>query len=108
MESARDRQSIETTRVLLPEGLWATCLVFRCKQDHTESHTERMKRRIDSTKGKRIVATLATVEPVFDNLRHNKRLTRFTLLGRTEVDGQWKPYCLVHKLEKLGHHGHAN
>ena len=82
---------------------------FRGKRDGTESHTERMKRRIDSSEGKRMIAArFATVEPVFGNLRHNKRLTRFTLRGRTKVDGQWKLYCLVHNIEKLGHHGYAN
>ncbi len=42
------------------------------------------------------------------NQRHNKRLDRFTLRGRTKVDGQWKLYCMVHNIEKLGHHGYAN
>jgi transposase len=82
---------------------------FRGKRGDAESHTERMKRRIDSTEGKRMIAArFATVEPVFGNLRHNKRLARFTLRGRTKVDGQWKLYCLVHNIEKLGHHGYAN
>ena len=31
----------------------------------------------------------------------NKRLTRFTLRGRSKVDGQWKLYCMVHNIEKL-------
>jgi hypothetical protein len=39
------------------------------------------------------------------NLRHNKRLDRFTLRGRKKVDTQWKLYCLVHNIEKLAHHG---
>ena len=55
-----------------------------------------------------IAAHFATVGPVFGNLRHNKRLARFTLRGREKVDGQWKLYCLVHNIEKLGHHGYAN
>ena len=55
-----------------------------------------------------IGARFATVEPVFGNLRHNKRLNRFTLRGRTKVDGQWKLYCMVHNIEKLGHQGYAN
>lgn len=68
-----------------------------------------MKRRIDSGQGKRMIgARFAKVEPVFGNLRHNKRLNRFTLRGRTKVDGQWKLYCMVHNIEKLGHHGYAN
>ena len=47
------------------------------------------------------------MEPVFANLRHNKRLDRFTLRGRTKVDAQWKLYCLVHNIEKLANAGYA-
>jgi Transposase DDE domain len=47
----------------------------------------------------------ATVEPVFANLRHNKRLDQFTLRGRRKVDTQWKLYCLVHNIEKLMNYG---
>lgn len=67
-----------------------------------------MKQFIDSAQGKRMIAArFGTVEPVFGNLRHNKRLTRFTLRGRTKVDGQWKLMCLMHNIEKLAHHGYA-
>jgi hypothetical protein len=73
-----------------------------------ESHTERMKKRIDSPEGRSLYGRrFATVEPVFANLRHNKRLNRFTLRGRTKVDAQWKLFCLVHNIEKLAHHGYA-
>src|SRR5574343_1607683 len=80
---------------------------FRGKANATEeSHTDRMKRAIDSAEGKaRYGRRFATVEPVFGNLRHNKRLDRFTLRGRKKVDTQWKLYCLVHNIEKLAHHG---
>ena len=65
-----------------------------------------MKVKIDSPKGRAMMTRrFATVEPVFGNLRNNKRLDRFTLRGRTKVDGQWKLYCLVHNIEKLAHHG---
>lgn len=64
-------------------------VLFRGKRDGVESHTERMKRRIDSIESRRMIAArFATVEPVFGNLRHNKRLARFTLRGREKVDGQ--------------------
>ncbi|MEW5757526.1 MAG: IS1182 family transposase [Pseudomonadota bacterium] len=73
-----------------------------------ESHTERMKRRIDSDAGRRMITRrFAAVEPVFGNIRNNKRLDRFTLRGKNKVDGQWKLYCLVHNIEKLAHHGYA-
>jgi len=71
-------------------------------------HTERMKQRIDSAEGRSLYGRrFATVEPVFANLRHNKRLDRFTLRGQAKVDGQWKLFALVHNIEKLAHHGYA-
>jgi transposase len=82
---------------------------FRGKANATEeSHTDRMKKAIDSEEGKaRYGRRFATVEPVFGNIRHNKRLDRFTLRGRKKVDTQWKLYCLVHNIEKLAHHGYG-
>ena len=72
------------------------------------SHTERMRARIDSERGRRHYGQrFATVEPVFGNLRANKRLNRFTLRGRTKVDGQWKLFALVHNIEKLANHRKA-
>ena len=71
-------------------------------------HTEAMRQKIDSDAGKRMIARrFAAVEPVFGNLRHNKRLNRFTLRGQRKVDAQWKLYCLVHNIEKLAHHGYS-
>ncbi len=67
-----------------------------------------MKARLDSVAGRhQYGARFATVEPVFGNLRANKRLDRFTLRGRTKVDAQWKLYCLVHNIEKLANAGYA-
>ena len=73
-----------------------------------EKACERMRRKIDSARGRRMIARrFATVEPVFGNLRANKGLRRFTLRGRTKVDAQWKLYCLVHNIEKLAHAGYG-
>jgi len=73
-----------------------------------EKASERMKRKIDTDKGREMIARrFATVEPVFGNLRANKKLDRFTLRGRAKVDAQWKLYCLVHNIEKLAHNGYA-
>jgi len=48
-----------------------------------------MRARIDSDEGRQQYSRrLATVEPVFGNVRHNKRLDRFTLRGRSKVDGR--------------------
>jgi transposase len=81
---------------------------FTGKTHKPESHTDRMKRRIDSEEGRRRYGQrFATVEPVFANIRHNKRLNRFTLRGRHKVDTQWKLFCLVHNIEKLANNGYA-
>lgn len=81
---------------------------FQGKADGHVSYSDKMKRRIDSLEGRtQYGRRFATVEPVFGNLRHNKRLNRFTLRGRKKVDVQWKLYCLVHNIEKLAHHGYG-
>jgi transposase len=83
--------------------------IFPKKQASPLRFTEAMKRRIDSAAGRALYGRrIATVEPVFGNLRHNKRLDRFTLRGQRKIDVQWKLYCLVHNIEKLAHHGYAN
>jgi len=70
--------------------------------------TQQMKARIDTPEGRsRYAARFGTVEPVFANVCYNKGLARFTLRGRTKVDGPWKLFCLVHNIEKLAHHGYA-
>ncbi len=72
------------------------------------NHPALMRDRIDSPEGRAQYAQrFATVEPVFANLRANKRLDRCTLRGRAKVDTQWKLYCLVHNIEKLANNGYA-
>ncbi|MEO7362184.1 MAG: transposase [Gemmatimonadaceae bacterium] len=66
------------------------------------SHTEQMRERIDTDEGRaQYGRRFATVEPVFGNVRSNKRLDRFTLRGRGKVNAQWQLFCLVHNIEKL-------
>jgi hypothetical protein len=45
------------------------------------------------------------VEPVFANLRHNKRLTRFNLRCQAKVNALWHLYFPVHNIDKLAHSG---
>lgn len=67
--------------------------------------TARMRQKIDTPEARRIYARrLAIVEPVFANLRSNKRLDRFTYRGKEKVGVQWLLYCLVHNIEKVAHH----
>jgi transposase len=91
-----------------PERTKVRQVVFFSGRTHQagETCTARMKRRIDSLKGKLVYQRrLATVEPVFANLRAAKRLDRFTLRGKTKVNAQWLLYCLVHNFGKIQRYG---
>ncbi len=67
-----------------------------------------MVEKIETEEGRRIYPQrLAIVEPVFANIRSNKRLDRFTLRGKIKVNIQWLLYCLVHNIEKLLNYGMA-
>lgn len=57
---------------------------------------EQMKAKIDTPQGRHIYARrLAIVEPVFANIRIQKRLDHFTLRSKVKVDVQWKLFALV-------------
>jgi transposase len=76
-------------------------------QPSAHQATELMKRAIDSARGRSIYSQrIATVEPVFANLRHNKRLHRFTVRGKEKVGTQWRLYCMVHNIENLARNGY--
>jgi len=82
--------------------------IFAKNQPGSHQATELMKRAIDSPRGRQLYSQrIGTVEPVFGNLRHNKRLNRFTLRGKAKVNTQWQLYCLVHNIEKLAHQGYC-
>jgi hypothetical protein len=62
----------------------------------------RMRQAIDSARGRQLYSQrIGTVEPVFANLRHNKRMNRLNLRGQAKVRTQWSLYCMVHNIEKL-------
>jgi len=79
---------------------------FEAKARNPSNPSERMRSAIDSERGRRLYSQrIGTVEPVFGNLRHNKRLTRLNLRGRAKVNAQWHLYCMVHNIEKLANSG---
>jgi transposase len=82
--------------------------VARFQQANVDHPSQRMQRAIDSERGRRLYSRrIATVEPVFANLRHHKRLNRFTLRGKSKVATQWQLYCLVHNIEKIANKAHC-
>jgi hypothetical protein len=61
-----------------------------------------MRHAIDSPKDRQLYSQhIGTAELAFDNIRHNKRLNRFTRRSTAKVNAQWSLYCLVHNIEAL-------
>jgi hypothetical protein len=89
-----------------PETQRKHLAVFIAKVKATLS--QQMQAKIDTPKAREIYGQrLAIVEPVFGNLRSQKRLDRFTLRGKVKVSIQWMLYCMVHNMEKILHYGGA-
>ena len=87
------------------EGKFRRLLVLVAEDERSRLSQEMIK-KIDSDEGKKTyVKRLAIVEPVFANVRHQKKLDRFTLRGKTKVNIQWLLYCMVHNMEKIAHYG---
>ncbi|HEA66521.1 MAG TPA: hypothetical protein ENI07_06845 [Desulfobacterales bacterium] len=64
--------------------------------------TKAMIEKIDTAHGQKIYKRrFSIVEPVFGNIRSQKRLDRFTLRGKIKVNIQWLLYCMVHNIEKI-------
>lgn len=79
---------------------------FIVESARAPNYTDWMKHRVDSDQGRTIYShRMSVVEPVFGNLGSNKGLSRFSLRGKTKVQGQWQLYCLVHNIEKLKNYG---
>ncbi len=71
--------------------------------------SKQMVERIETDQGRKIYPQrLAIAEPVFANIRVNKRLDRFTLRGKVKVNIQWLLYCLIHNIEKIMNYGLAH
>jgi transposase len=67
-----------------------------------------MLEKVDSESGRKIYPQrMAIVEPVFANIRTQKRLDRFTLRSKIKVNIQWMLYCMVHNIEKITNYGTA-
>ncbi len=75
-------------------------------EQHAKTFTEKMKEKIDSIAGRFIYGRrMATVEPVFADIRSNLGLDRFSLRGKRKVNVQWVLYCTVHNLLKVHRYG---
>ncbi|GBD99197.1 hypothetical protein BMS3Abin07_01230 [bacterium BMS3Abin07] len=93
----RNPDTSETRRVYFFQGRQASA---------PETFTQKMKRRIDSIKGRLVYnRRMGTVEPVFGNICSTPGLDPFTLRGKRKVNTQWLLYCTVHNLLKVHRYG---
>ena len=70
------------------------------------NYSHEMALKIDTDRGREIYPhRMKVVEPVFANIRTQKRLDRFTLRGKVKVNIQWLLYYMVHNIEKIANFG---
>jgi len=95
------RKNVKARALLIPLG-------YIENKEKQLTLSQKMKEKIDSVEGKAIYSKrLGTVEPVFANIRSQKRLDRFTYRGKVKVNIQWMLYCMVHNIEKIMNYGLA-
>jgi hypothetical protein len=71
------------------------------------AHT--MEARMQTEEGRKLYGLrIGIVEPVFANIREQKRMDRFGLRGKVKVNIQWLLYCIVHNLEKVANNGYRS
>ena len=70
------------------------------------NYSQEMAAKMDTERGREIYPhRIKIAEPVFANIRTQKRLDRFTLRGKIKVNIQWLLYCMVHNIEKIANFG---
>jgi transposase/IS5 family transposase len=85
-------------------GKYKCLMVFM--EVERRNYSKEMVAKIDTERGRELYPhRIAIVEPVFANIRTNKRLDRFTLRGKIKVNIQWLLYCMVHNIEKIANFG---
>lgn len=78
------------------------CFIQGPAAEVSETFTEKMRRKIDSIKGRLIYnRRLGPSAPPFAHIRSIMGLDRFTLRGKRKVNTQWLLYCITHNLKKV-------
>ena len=66
----------------------------------------RMRRKLQTKRGRqRYALRMATVEPVFGQIKQGRGFRQFLLLGLEKVNGEWSLICTGHNLLKLFRNG---
>jgi hypothetical protein len=69
-----------------------------------------MIKKIESKEGRKIYPQrIAIVEPVFADIRVQKRMDKFNPRVKIKVNIQWLLYCMIHNIdiEKVANYGFA-
>ena len=70
------------------------------------SPRDRMRRKLQTKRGRqRYALRMATVEPVFGQIKQGRGFRQFLLRGLTKVNGEWSLICTGHNLLKLFRYG---
>ena len=94
--------------IVKKKGTRKNLLVPIGKVETPPSLSKQMAAKIDTKKGRKIYAQrLAIVEPIFANIRIQKRMDRFTLRGKEKINIQWLLSCMIHNIEKIMNYGVA-
>jgi transposase len=68
----------------------------------TATPRQRMEHKLATKRGRRVYKQRAqTIEPIFGQIKHNRRVDRFLLRGRAGVETEWALLCATHNLLKL-------
>jgi hypothetical protein len=97
-----------------PDRLIATAKSWKMRRETTHnsyldgdaapgaSHRQAMEHRLRSKEGAELYAMRQhTVEPVFGQIKHNRRYDRFMRRGRGSADAEWKLMATAHNIIKL-------
>jgi transposase len=77
-------------------------LLRRRRAGVAESLTTTMVAKLDTPRGKRLYRRrAATIEPVFAQIKHNRRIRTLSRRGLAAADSEWKLICATHNLLKL-------
>ena len=75
---------------------------------HHLSPRDRMRRKLQTKRGrKRYALRMATVEPVFGQIKQGRGFRQFLLRGLEKVNGEWSLICATHNLLKLFKFGNS-
>ncbi len=70
---------------------------------------ERMRRKLTSERGRKLYAQRKiSVEPVYGQIKYNRRIDRLMRRGRAAAQSEWRLVTATHNLLKLHSHWIAN